>query len=904
MYYLYEDFCMRKIIYFVCGILILWLIIENANFIYAENNEESWMIEDNEVLVDEEINNLENENNAKKILTENELTEIMTESDINYSDSLDESGEIQTFEVTQVYQEIPTSGYGIIRIKDPDNKWKWITLLDRNLWASATWAGIDESMQSFWYYFQWWNNYGFPSNPSESISSTGTKVDASEYWPNTANGYYSSNIFIKWTYDWSTMHNNNLRWWSWDSRDGNDRGYPVENPVDRRWPCPENYHIPSIWEWNKLIKFWTWEYSGVSLSKASNGLYSFTDNEPAVNAFYQRFYLPIAGQRDNNGSIGQTGKWIMFWTSSPNSSTDSFRIYLNSNNMYAGAGNSRIYAFPIRCFYNSYRLPVIITYDINWWYWSWDANWDLITITYTSNDGETYNSNIKLPIPGRNANCWESGNKKCMFGWWYNSTGDMIWTWDMSEDANVYANRLAFEDKNISLSGVSFNIIDRNLWAQNSWTGESAYGYYLTWEAAIVCPEWYHVPNTWEWLWIQNLLGSDFDWNEVKSLFDLPFAWKFVNNEVVEAWENGYYLAKDGNDVMYAKVSNSGIVIYNLNDWEKVSVRCFKNYNTWTIKFDSKGWNEINDVIAVNWWKNWEDLEEPERDNSIFLWWYTTSDFQEWTKIGKNINYKNEEEINLYAKWKCGEWYQENGNKCEKIEKKSGWSSGGGSRWSHKDDISNDSKESTDINVASWADSYVTSNESGESDKQMEKNTYVDLPTGPQDNKVEWQNDFSQEFIDAYKFAYKNWITSKPSIYDAKMYSPITRIQMAKMISNYAINILWKAPDISKWTKKFNDVSKKLNKQYDNAVTLSYQLWIMWQNIESENFRPNDTLTRAEFTTVLSRLLYWTKDGRWNQKYYEPHISRLYREWIINKTNPNMEEKRWYVMIMLMRSVK
>ena len=89
MYYLYEDFCMRKIIYFVCGILILWLIIENANFIYAENNEESWMIEDNEVLVDEEINNLENENNAKKILTENELTEI---KDItNLKDSLNSS---------------------------------------------------------------------------------------------------------------------------------------------------------------------------------------------------------------------------------------------------------------------------------------------------------------------------------------------------------------------------------------------------------------------------------------------------------------------------------------------------------------------------------------------------------------------------------------------------------------------------------------------------------------------------------------------------------------------------------------------------------------------------------------------------------------------------------------------
>jgi hypothetical protein len=78
----------------------------------------------------------------------------------------------------------------------------------------------------------------------------------------------------------------------------------------------------------------------------------------------------------------------------------------------------------------------------------------------------------------------------------------------------------------------------------------------------------------------------------------------------------------------------------------------------------------------------------------------------------------------------------------------------------------------------------------------------------------------------------------------------------------------------------------------------------MWQNIKNNNFRPNYEVTRAEFATALSRMLYNIEDGKWNIKYYEPHITMLYDKGIINKTNPNIKEKRWYVMVMLMRAAK
>ena len=159
-------------------------------------------------------------------------------------------------------------------------------------------------------------------------------------------------------------------------------------------------------------------------------------------------------------------------------------------------------------------------------------------------------------------------------------------------------------------------------------------------------------------------------------------------------------------------------------------------------------------------------------------------------------------------------------------------------------------------------------------------------------------NGYSVEFNNAYTFAYKAWITTTNSIEEANMRGKLTRIAMAKMLSNYAINILGKKP-ANKVVPKFLDVSSQLNEDYGWAVDLAYQLWIMW--IWIENFRPNDVVTRWEFATALSRMLYNTSD--WNP-YYSTHLIKLYQEWIITNSDPKINELRWYVMIMLMRSAK
>ena len=75
------------------------------------------------------------------------------------------------------------------------------------------------------------------------------------------------------------------------------------------------------------MEFWANEYTGVSLEIENNGLYKFKNNSSAFEAFNQKFYLSIAGQRDPSNDITYQNIRALFWSSSPNNSTDAFRLY-------------------------------------------------------------------------------------------------------------------------------------------------------------------------------------------------------------------------------------------------------------------------------------------------------------------------------------------------------------------------------------------------------------------------------------------------------------------------------------------------------------------------------------------------------------------------------------------------
>jgi len=151
----------------------------------------------------------------------------------------------------------------------------------------------------------------------------------------------------------------------------------------------------------------------------------------------------------------------------------------------------------------------------------------------------------------------------------------------------------------------------------------------------------------------------------------------------------------------------------------------------------------------------------------------------------------------------------------------------------------------------------------------------------------------------AYEWAYANGITTKDTYEAANMTAPITRAEMAKMLSNYAKKFQEKTPDTSA-TCNFNDTAS-VGGDLAVAIVESCQLGIMGQGIS--NFRPYDTITRAEFGTALSRVL-WDKTYEGGTPYYAGHLNALKAAGIMTviANAESMKEVRGYVMLMLMRS--
>jgi len=158
---------------------------------------------------------------------------------------------------------------------------------------------------------------------------------------------------------------------------------------------------------------------------------------------------------------------------------------------------------------------------------------------------------------------------------------------------------------------------------------------------------------------------------------------------------------------------------------------------------------------------------------------------------------------------------------------------------------------------------------------------------------------YSDELEGAYDYAYTLGITTQSTIDTANMYGSLTRVAMAKMMANYAIEVLGLIPDTS-MTCEFPDVTAALDAQYDNGVTNACQLGLMGVGIDS--FNPNGLVTRAQFGTVLSRALYGDvyNDGN---PYYVNHLNALKDAGIMNYIdNPNQNEIRGYVMLMMQRA--
>ena len=588
------------------------------------------------------------------------------------------------------------------------------------------------------------------------------------------------------------------------------------------------------------------------------------------------------------------------------------------------------------CIIKDYNLE----HNLKWWYIEdSDGNkheWNLI-INYIYD----WNENIYKPTLA-----WNVKRENSKFLWWYTSNGEKIDIFNATGMGNdvVYAKyecnlwyieneewticekiRVEFDANGWSFWNETLKIIESNVendftryshtlnidneWNQN-WnydeTSNSSEVITITWATRL------HIKINY-WIDVVYYYGSNYknDYLKIRK-WNYP-DWDYALIE--ELWWYKYDYTSSETPLLTKEYDVDGdTVTFNFNS-SFYSYEKGPGYGYYAvIKWDT--------AIVAYPGDAFDNISQPTRNGYKFAWWYLSdgTEFNTWNVSTWTVT-------KVYAKWEknWSSWWW-------------GWGWWGGG-WSSKPDTpkqdeqgeapKNDTSTWTTVKepeittgnnaeIQTW--SQVNPQEveqTSEETPQNDSNTqdYQKTEQASDKSASEWYNNwkdngssnsFTKEQKDAYEFARQNWITTTQNIQQAQMNWKLTRIQMAKMLSQYAINVLWKEPDISKWVVDFSDVTRKMNKDYDDGVTLAYQLWIMWQNMPNNKFRPNDEVSRAEFVTALSRLLYSTLDGKYEStpQYYVNHMEKLKWEWIITKADPKMKELRGYVMIMLMRSVK
>jgi hypothetical protein len=132
------------------------------------------------------------------------------------------------------------------------------------------------------------------------------------------------------------------------------------------------------------------------------------------------------------------------------------------------------------------------------------------------------------------------------------------------------------------------------------------------------------------------------------------------------------------------------------------------------------------------------------------------------------------------------------------------------------------------------------------------------------------QREYGEEILQAFTYAHEMKITTIADIDKANIWGNLTRAQAAKMLSQFAIEVLKKTPDISK-----SCIYPDIQGQGDLTewIVTSCQLGLMGVGIQK--FTPTATMTRAEFGTVLSRALRGDTYDTQGEKYYTQHLQQL-----------------------------
>jgi len=201
----------------------------------------------------------------------------------------------------------------------------WLTIADKNLWATTVWNSWDTLSESnCGKYYQRWNNYWFAR--TWSVSTSSSTVNASTYWPWN---YYNSSIFRTVSNGWDSSNNYNLRW------------YTTWTVEAMQWPCATGFHIPLQTEWANIKNIWTTIWGWAS----------------AWTNFSTALKLPFSWMRSNDSSIANQGSDWPYWSTSPSWTYNALTLNIGANRISYSSQNNRAFGQSIRPFANTATQP-------------------------------------------------------------------------------------------------------------------------------------------------------------------------------------------------------------------------------------------------------------------------------------------------------------------------------------------------------------------------------------------------------------------------------------------------------------------------------------------------------------------------------------------------------------------
>lgn len=540
---------------------------------------------------------------------------------------------------------------------------KEITLLDRDLWASVV-NGWD------YYLFQRWNNHAFWSNPYGWEKESNELIEYKWYRPWN---WYSSSIEVinnddYWTWN---KHYNNLWGWEFDMKDNNWWDHDLGST--RQWPCPDWFHIPSIWEWNNLLKMWH-ENEWLTYNTEKWWTLIKTNKNLDSTAFNNYFKL---------------GYQTTYRSSSPYNDRDDKDSMMNQNTMWLFARvftnwpidvtwyNERTKLNNIRCFKNDTNQDQI-TFDTDWW--------SPVQPMYV-NEHQSFRTDLqRINTPKKNWYMFIKWNtKEAVFRNWnvsYELFPFDIYTGMIDGDTTLYASWLKWwlrfgddpkykdNDKSIwtiTLSNEDWSkkvtIMDKNIWAAFSWWGyyfpsDSSWKKY-TKDNIPSCPNGYHIPSTNEWknllwircsnkwlkcLWLSTSLSEE-NINHFTNDLMFPRTWTYRDSNKNDFNITSYYIGYYHN---YNSTSDTNYL------------RCFRdtpiteeelsNEDTpktiqFTITFETNWWNNIDSIKTDNTQEI--TLPTPKKNNFTFFAWYLDKKFKNKYISNKDLTW----DTTFYARW-------------------------------------------------------------------------------------------------------------------------------------------------------------------------------------------------------------------------------------------------------------